>query len=61
MTARRASKVVAVASVTLANGGDNLGVYIPLFSSSPAHPLHAVNKVMTGAWCALGHRLGAST
>ncbi|WP_441286246.1 cadmium resistance transporter [Sorangium sp. KYC3313] len=52
-------KVIAVASVTLANGGDNLGVYIPLFSSSPAHiPLHAaVFAVMTGAWCALGHRL----
>ncbi|WP_438036935.1 cadmium resistance transporter [Sorangium sp. So ce204] len=52
-------KVIAVASVTLANGGDNLGVYIPLFSSSPAHiPLHAaVFAVMTGAFCALGHRL----
>ncbi|WP_437910511.1 cadmium resistance transporter [Sorangium sp. So ce327] len=52
-------KVIAVASVTVANGGDNLGVYIPLFSSSPAHiPLHAaVFAVMTGAWCALGHRL----
>ncbi|WP_437873339.1 cadmium resistance transporter [Sorangium sp. So ce363] len=52
-------KVIAVASVTLANGGDNLGVYIPLFSRSPAHiPLHAaVFAVMTGAFCALGHRL----
>ncbi|WP_437594269.1 cadmium resistance transporter [Sorangium sp. So ce1000] len=52
-------KAIAVAAVTLANGGDNLGVYIPLFSSSPAHiPLHAaVFALMTGAWCALGHRL----
>jgi cadmium resistance protein CadD (predicted permease) len=52
-------KAIAVAGVTLANGGDNLGVYIPLFSSSPAHiPLHAaVFAGMTGAFCALGHRL----
>ncbi|WP_438002170.1 cadmium resistance transporter [Sorangium sp. So ce185] len=52
-------KALAVASVTIANGGDNLGVYIPLFSSTPEHvPLHAaVFAVMTGALCALGHRL----
>ncbi|XXX82388.1 cadmium resistance transporter [Sorangium sp. So ce134] len=52
-------KALAVASVTIANGGDNLGVYIPLFSSSPGHvPLHAaVFAVMTGAFCALGHHL----
>ncbi|WP_437616839.1 cadmium resistance transporter [Sorangium sp. So ce834] len=52
-------KALAVASVTLANGGDNLGVYIPLFSSTPGHvPLHAaVFAVMTGAFCALGHHL----
>ncbi|WP_438011648.1 cadmium resistance transporter [Sorangium sp. So ce321] len=50
---------LAVATVTVANGGDNLGVYIPLFSSSPGLiPLHAaVFAVMTGALCALGHHL----
>jgi cadmium resistance protein CadD (predicted permease) len=52
-------KALAVASVTVANGGDNLGVYIPLFSKSPALiPLHAaVFAVMTGLWCALGFYL----
>ncbi|WP_437821090.1 cadmium resistance transporter [Sorangium sp. So ce1078] len=52
-------KALAVAGVTIANGGDNLGVYIPLFSSTPEHvPLHAaVFAVMTGAFCALGHHL----
>ncbi|WP_437603871.1 cadmium resistance transporter [Sorangium sp. So ce590] len=52
-------KALAVASVTVANGGDNLGVYIPLFSSTPGHvPLHAaVFAVLTGAFCALGHHL----
>lgn len=52
-------RALAVASVTVANGGDNLGVYIPLFSSAPGLiPLHAaVFAVMTGALCALGHHL----
>ncbi|XYI03671.1 cadmium resistance transporter [Sorangium sp. So ce1128] len=52
-------RALAVATVTVANGGDNLGVYIPLFSSSPGLvPLHAtVFAIMTGALCALGHHL----
>ncbi|XXY49997.1 cadmium resistance transporter [Sorangium sp. So ce269] len=52
-------RTLAVATVTVANGGDNLGVYIPLFSRSPGLiPLHAaVFAVMTGALCALGHHL----
>jgi cadmium resistance protein CadD (predicted permease) len=43
----------------VANGGDNLGVYIPLFSSTPhAVPVYAVVfAVMTGVWCALGFYL----
>jgi cadmium resistance protein CadD (predicted permease) len=50
---------LAVAAVTVANGGDNLGVYIPLFSSAPKLvPVYAaVFMVMTGVWCALGYYL----
>jgi hypothetical protein len=29
------SKVLSVAGITIANGADNLGVYIPLFSNAP--------------------------
>jgi len=51
------SQVLAVAAVTIANGGDNLGVYIPLFSANfhalPAYAL--VFAVMTAVWCAVGH------
>jgi cadmium resistance protein CadD (predicted permease) len=52
-------KALAVAGVTVANGGDNLGVYIPLFSSAPKLvPLYAaVFAVMTGVWCAVGYYL----
>lgn len=53
------SDVLTVASVTIANGGDNLGAYVPLFASAPgAIPLYAaVFAVMTVVWCWLGRWL----
>ena len=55
----RHSQWIAVALVTIANGGDNLGVYIPLFSREFSWiPLYAlVFAVMTGLWCSVGHWL----
>jgi cadmium resistance protein CadD (predicted permease) len=52
-----AQQALAVAGVTLANGGDNLGVYIPLFASTPsAIAIYVVVfVVMTLLWCALGY------
>jgi cadmium resistance protein CadD (predicted permease) len=55
---------VSVAAVTVANGGDNVAVYIPLFASSPRAdwPLLAgLFAVLTGLWCVaaltlVGHR-----
>jgi cadmium resistance protein CadD (predicted permease) len=54
--------VLAVAGVTIANGGDNLGVYVPLFSSSPTMivPSIIAFAVMTGLWCLAAHRLVTS-
>jgi len=51
------SQVLAVAAVTIANGGDNLAVYVPLFARDPAVlPLYALAfAVMTAVWCAAGH------
>jgi cadmium resistance protein CadD (predicted permease) len=53
------SQIVAVASVTIANGGDNLGVYIPMFANSLSGiPLFvAVFVLMTLLWCLLGYVL----
>ena len=53
------SQILAVASVTIANGGDNVGVYVPLFAT---HPEAIVTytlafAVLTGVWCALGYLL----
>ena len=57
---RRAhSQVFSVMGVTIANGGDNLSVYIPLFANDlrliPAYA--AVFAIMTGVWCAMGYGL----
>lgn len=51
------SQALSVAGVTLANGGDNFGVYIPLFATAPgAIAIYiAVFAVMTAVWCALGY------
>ena len=48
--------MLAVAAVTIANGGDNLAVYVPLFAaqSSEVVVFAAVFAVMTALWCALG-------
>jgi len=50
-------QALAVAGVTLANGGDNFGVYIPFFAAAPAAiPAYvAVFVIMTALWCVLGY------
>ncbi|WNV86784.1 cadmium resistance transporter [Umezawaea sp. Da 62-37] len=50
--------VLAVAGVTLANGGDNVGVYVPVFSSSGHLVVYVVVfLVLVGVWCAAGRFL----
>jgi cadmium resistance transport/sequestration family protein len=49
-----------VAAVTLANGGDNIGIYIPLFANSNLAELAitlAVFLVMIGVWCGISDQL----
>jgi cadmium resistance protein CadD (predicted permease) len=53
---RHAAGIVAVALVTIANGGDNIAVYTPLFASRGAGDIAvflAVFLAMTGIWCLL--------
>ncbi len=47
------SRTLTVAGVALANGGDNLGVYMPLFSSAPRRlPVYVgVFAAMMAVWC----------
>jgi len=53
------SQVLGVSAITIANGGDNLSVYIPLFAKDVAVlPLYiGVFTVLTGVWCWLGYVL----
>ncbi|MDX2216038.1 MAG: cadmium resistance transporter [Oculatellaceae cyanobacterium bins.114] len=44
----------SVAAVTFANGGDNIGIYVPLFASSNAQSLTVILSVffaLVGVWC----------
>jgi cadmium resistance protein CadD (predicted permease) len=56
---RTHSQILAVAGVTIANGGDNLGVYIPLFANGPKWiaVYAALFALMTAIWCAVGYTL----
>jgi cadmium resistance transport/sequestration family protein len=48
--------ILSVATVTIANGGDNISIYLPLFATlSTGHQLTMtlVFLVMTAVWCAL--------
>ena len=46
-----------MAAITFANGGDNIGVYVPVFATTDAGGLITycmVFLVLVAAWCALG-------
>ena len=55
------SSVFAVAAVTFANGGDNVGVYVPLFASSDARTVCVTLITFAGLialWCIMGFYMG---
>lgn len=59
---RPGTTVLSVAGLTIANGGDNLGVYIPVFSQlDPGRTVifMAVFASMTGLWCLIGYRIAS--
>jgi cadmium resistance protein CadD (predicted permease) len=47
-----------MALVTMANGGDNLGIYIPAFAVHSGHEIAVIAVVfaaMTALWCVSTH------
>lgn len=49
-----------VATITFANGGDNIGIYVPLFASSNWMSLGVILGVffiMVGTWCYVAYKL----
>jgi cadmium resistance transport/sequestration family protein len=50
----------SVAAITIANGGDNVGIYMPLFASSKIDELLVILVVfllMVGVWCQISYLL----
>ena len=50
----------SVAAVTVANGGDNIGIYVPLFASNTLESLAVILGVffsLVGVWCYAAYRL----
>ena len=53
-------KILAVALITVANGGDNLGIYMPLFAIMNSLGLFLtafIFLIMVGVWCLFGFKL----
>jgi cadmium resistance transport/sequestration family protein len=53
-------QTLGVATVTIANGGDNIGIYTPLFANSDLLRLMVILSVfyiLIGMWCYLGFHL----
>jgi cadmium resistance protein CadD (predicted permease) len=56
----RHTRTATVALVTLANGADNIGIYMPAFAVRPGYEIGimvVVFGLMTGLWCLLAYRL----
>lgn len=54
------AQTLQVAAVTIANGGDNIGIYLPLFASSNAFQLTVILSVfviMIAIWCSIAAQL----
>jgi len=54
------SQTYSVAAITFANGGDNIGIYIPLFASSSWESLVIILSeffVLVGVWCYAAYQL----
>ncbi|MEI2578525.1 cadmium resistance transporter [Scytonema sp. PRP1] len=60
LTALLTPQTYGVAAVTLANGGDNIGIYVPLFASCNLPKLLLILAVffgLIGVWCYVAYRL----
>jgi cadmium resistance protein CadD (predicted permease) len=59
-SANSGANIIAVASLTIANGGDNIGIYTPLFAIRPAADIAIIAIVfvaMTAAWLFVAYKL----
>ncbi len=60
LTSFLSPQAYSVAAVTFANGGDNIGIYMPLFASCSGEKLAIILGVfftLVGVWCYVANRL----
>lgn len=60
--ASRGGRVLAVAGITIANGGDNIGIYTPLFATRSGFDVAVIGMVfavLAGLWCLLARWLAS--
>ncbi len=53
---QKSTKVLTVVGITMANGGDNVGVYVPIFATKHLWVLSVyllIFFLMTGIWCSV--------
>lgn len=52
--------VLSIAAITIANGADNIGVYVPFFVASRSHLYSVLTEygLLVLVWCAIGKYLG---
>ncbi|NUT99946.1 MAG: cadmium transporter [Saccharothrix sp.] len=55
--AKPVSGALGIAGVTFANGGDNIGVYVPVFATTGVTGYVVVFLVLVAVWCAAGRFL----
>jgi len=58
--ASKSGRITTVALVTLANGGDNIGIYTPSFAIRSPHTIIVIALVfvvMTALWCFIAHAI----
>lgn len=54
---RPVSGALGIAGVTFANGGDNVGVYVPVFATTGVTGYVVVFLLLVAVWCAVGRFL----
>jgi cadmium resistance transport/sequestration family protein len=57
---RTSLRWLTVSAVTVSNGGDNIGVYVPLFANSSGNEIVLITIIfalLIAVWCAIGYAL----
>jgi cadmium resistance protein CadD (predicted permease) len=60
ITSRSSLRWLTVSAITVSNGGDNIGVYVPLFANSSLNEIVLIAIIfalLIAVWCVIGYAL----